>query len=519
MRFSCETCGQRYKADDSFAGEDVECSKCGATISVPASEQPLEPPETAPSPPKLSLSSVSQKTARPESSKTVQLPPKPPVPPVSASAVEPESAKVPKLTMPSSFKKQMQKRETGASEEVKAPPLSIPGIKPQAQEPEKKTEVKAPQFTMPSDFKQDSDETAGDPDAGNCPKCGSLLQSASAVICTQCGHNLKAGMNVNTLKKAKTAGKLGFAIGAGAGAALLSGVIWAAIAVWIKLEIGYVACLVGLITGAVVCLVTPERSARMGALAVALACVGMLCGKMLTAEYLIRDTFKSFASMTEKFTKANSKFGKQFQDMALMGMLAEEMRESGEISDPKNNEDLKKLAPKPGEKASKAYLDAWKKVGVEAKRNMAKVKKKFAKLSKADKARLKKKMERLILVIPLQQEMISNGEIPKPDEKWKELAPKSFKEKPSKEYLEALEKYSVQVAENMKKVKKKLFTLSDAEAERLKNNMGSSISNQISYWQKLKMVTSYWDILWFLLAVSTAWGLGNGTSSLSRQGL
>ena len=214
---------------------------------------------------------------------------------------------------------------------------------------------------MPSDFKQDTEDTAGDPDAGNCPKCGSPLQSASAVICTQCGHNLKAGMNVNTLKKAKTAGKLGFAIGAGAGAALLSGVIWAAIAVWVKLEIGYVACLVGLITGAVVCLVTPERSARMGALAVALACVGMLCGKMLTAEYLIRDTFKSFASMTEKFTKANSKFGKQFQDMALMGMLAEEMRESGEISDTKNNEDLKKLAPKPGEKASKAYLDAWKK--------------------------------------------------------------------------------------------------------------------------------------------------------------
>ena len=113
--------------------------------------------------------------------------------------------------------------------------------------------------------------------------------------------------------------------------------------------------------------------------------------------------------------------------------------------------------------------------------------------------------------------MISNGEIPKPDEKWKELAPKSFKEKPSKEYLEALEKYSVQVDENMKKVKKKLFTLSDAEAERLKDNMGSSISNQISYWQKLKMVTSYWDILWFLLAVSTAWGLGNGTSSLSGR--
>ena len=519
MRFSCGTCGQRYKADDSFAGEDVECSKCGATISVPVSEQPLESPKTAPSPPKLSLSLVSQKTARPESSKTVQLPPKPPVPPVSVAADEQEAAKVPKLTMPSSFKKQMQEREAGTSEEVKAPSLSIPGIKPQAQDPGKKPEVKDPQLTMPSDFKQDTEETAGNPDAGNCPKCGSSLQSASAVICTQCGHNLKAGMNVNTLKKAKTAGKLGFAIGAGAGAALLSGVIWAAISVWLGLEIGYVACLVGLITGAVVCLVTPERSARMGALAVALACVGMLCGKMLTAEYLIRDTFKSFASMTEKFSKANSKFGKQFQDLALMGMLAEEMRESGEISDTKNNEDLKKLAPKPGEKPSKAYLDALKKTGILAKRNMAKVKKKLAALSKADRARLQKKIDRALLAFPLYQEMVDKGEISKLDESYKDLAPKSFKDNPSKEYLEALKKYDMQYNENMKKVKKKLYALSDVEVERLKSNMGSSISNQISYWQKLKMTMSYWDILWFLLAISTAWGLGNGTSSLSRQGM
>lgn len=247
-------------------------------------------------------------------------------------------------------------------------------------------------------------------------------------------------------------------------------------------------------------------------MAVALACVGMLCGKMLTAEYLIRDTFKSFTSMSEKFSKFNKNIGKQFKDAALMGMLAEEMRENGEISDSYKD-------PKKGKESTKTAKKDWKKIGEQFKRNQAKVKKKFATLSAEDKARLQKKLDRAILIFPLTQEMIANGEIPKPDDKWKELAPKSFKEKPSKEYLEAVKKSTMQSMENMKKVKKKLYSLSDAEVKRLKDNMGSSISNNISYWQKLKMVTSYWDILWFLLAISTAWGLGNGTSSLSRQDL
>ena len=451
MRFNCDSCKQRYEADDSFAGEDVECSKCGATISVPE----LEPP------PELTIKAVQ---------------------PVKTVA----ELKAPKLSISSS---DVQKTEE-AQEKKKIPSLSMPAA-------------------SPKNMEEKEEEKTSEAAAGNCPNCGAALQSATAVICTNCGHNLKLGMNVNTLKKAKTAGKLGLAIGAGAGAAVLSGVIWAAIAVWLKLEIGYIACLVGLITGAVVCLVTPERSARMGALAVGLAVVGMLCGKMLTAEYLIRDTFKSFSRMTEKFSEVNKKMGQQFKDMALMGILAEEMRENGEISEPNK-----------ADKSSKATQNDWKKISEQFKQNQAKVKKKFATLSAEDKARLQKKADRKILIFPLMQEMIANGEIPKPDDKWKELAPKNFsKEKPSKEYLEAVKKSTMQSMENLKKVKKKLYSLSDEEAERLKDNMGSSISNQISYWEKLKMVTSYWDILWFLLAISTAWGLGNGTSSLSRQGL
>ncbi len=35
MRFNCTSCGQRYKADESFAGEEIECSKCNTLIFIP----------------------------------------------------------------------------------------------------------------------------------------------------------------------------------------------------------------------------------------------------------------------------------------------------------------------------------------------------------------------------------------------------------------------------------------------------------------------------------------------------
>ncbi|MFA6714921.1 MAG: hypothetical protein WC082_08835 [Victivallales bacterium] len=55
IRFSCDHCGQRYKAEESFAGEKIECRKCGKDVPVP------EPPREIPTlggikMPKLTLS-------------------------------------------------------------------------------------------------------------------------------------------------------------------------------------------------------------------------------------------------------------------------------------------------------------------------------------------------------------------------------------------------------------------------------------------------------------------------------
>ncbi|MDD5597806.1 MAG: hypothetical protein PHV82_07665 [Victivallaceae bacterium] len=390
-----------------------------------------------------------------------------------------------------------------------------------AEEPAEPEKVKKSGLRMPDSFKEKMRQKQADSShespksSGICPKCRAKLQSDKAVICTECGEHVKLGMNIKTLKTAKAAGKFSLAVGVGAAAALLSGVIWAAIAVWLKMEIGWIACLVGLLTGLAVRLVTPEHSARMGAAAVALACAGLLAGKLLDAEYLIRDTFKSFAKISGELAKVDKKAAAMLRDETQMAVLSDEMSEKGEIGN--NNAEVEKLAPKAGEKPSEAYNAALAKNREMNKASRDKVGKKFKSLSKAEKAELQKKVDRLLLIAPLHKEMLAAGELPKPDESWQKLAPKAGG-KPSKEYLDALKKHGEQLTANLKKVKKKLYALSEADAERLRGQLGSTVAGHISYWDKLKMVSSFWDILWFLLAVSTAWGLGSGSSDLLRRG-
>jgi len=48
--------------------------------------------------------------------------------------------------------------------------------------------------------------------SSKCPQCGAPLKP-EAKICIECGHNLKLGMNVKTVAKAKKAGSFSLAIG------------------------------------------------------------------------------------------------------------------------------------------------------------------------------------------------------------------------------------------------------------------------------------------------------------------
>ncbi len=50
ITFSCKKCGQQIVADDTAAGDDVHCPKCGKEVWVPFKSEPT-PPETPAPPP------------------------------------------------------------------------------------------------------------------------------------------------------------------------------------------------------------------------------------------------------------------------------------------------------------------------------------------------------------------------------------------------------------------------------------------------------------------------------------
>jgi DNA-directed RNA polymerase subunit RPC12/RpoP len=98
MRFSCGKCGQRYKADESFAGEEIECSKCGALVLIPN----IEPPPIKIVVPEIKKSDIETSSA--------------------------EKIKVPKLTLPASLTKKSPDNKTESTPSFNAPRSSGDGL-------------------------------------------------------------------------------------------------------------------------------------------------------------------------------------------------------------------------------------------------------------------------------------------------------------------------------------------------------------------------------------------------------
>ena len=144
-------------------------------------------------------------------------------------------------------------------------------------------------------------ETTYTPD-GLCPKCKAPVKP-DAVICIGCGHNLKLGINVKTKAKVKKAGSFGLAVGVGAAASVISGLIWAGIAILLNLEIGWVAIGVGILTGFSAVMFTEERSARLGLAAAGLALCGLLIGKLITANYFFNRDIDGLVKSDPEFVE------------------------------------------------------------------------------------------------------------------------------------------------------------------------------------------------------------------------
>lgn len=130
--------------------------------------------------------------------------------------------------------------------------------------------------------------TSPPPSAGgrHCPKCGKAI-GANAVLCIHCGMHLKSGLSANTVMRSRKAGKVGVALLASAGGALLGGGTWATIGIVTGYEVGYVAWLVGILAGLGVTLTTDRRGVGLGLAAASLALAGLFIGKFAWAYHAV----------------------------------------------------------------------------------------------------------------------------------------------------------------------------------------------------------------------------------------
>jgi len=239
IKFRCEDCGQKMGVPEKYAGRAVKCTKCGHGVNVPELE-PVEPPEIDPS-------------------ELVEV----------GSADEPFDDYDLEEALADGGGHPGDADDLGALAEL--------GGDPMESEP-----VAASQASAAA--------TGG----GNCGKCGSPV-GPEAVICVQCGNNLKLGVNVKTIARAKAtagfAGKTMYAVIGGAVVACVAGGIWGGIAIGTGYEIGWVAWGIGALVGFAVAAMAQRQDSDIGIAAVGLSILGLVVGKAIIVQWMLSPAY------------------------------------------------------------------------------------------------------------------------------------------------------------------------------------------------------------------------------------
>ncbi|MEM7781995.1 MAG: hypothetical protein AAF939_13155 [Planctomycetota bacterium] len=119
---------------------------------------------------------------------------------------------------------------------------------------------------------------------------------------------------------------------AGGVAGVLGAVIWAAIAYYANVEIGYIALGIGFLVGVAVA-ATGKNSATAGVLAVVITCVSICAGKYASIELSIQKAANDFAASTDVISDEDLISG-------LADKIAEDREDAGEeIAWPEVNDD------------------------------------------------------------------------------------------------------------------------------------------------------------------------------------
>lgn len=171
-----------------------------------------------------------------------------------------------------------------------------------------------------------SQDPVSAPESGDlCPKCRNVVRDG-AVICVNCGHNFRHGINAATVAKTKKAAsgatKLAFLLAGGFGGAFAGGAVWATIFLTIGggRGLGWITIGVGAIAALGVVLFTKERSHRIGVFASAMAVLGILIGKILIVQWYSpeQDLITTIMASENSMTLA------AMMDLAEKGLLDEQ---------------------------------------------------------------------------------------------------------------------------------------------------------------------------------------------------
>lgn len=396
--------------------------------------------------------------------------------------------------------------------------VAIPAGSPEIDEAAAEASFAAPEEKAPLKFTASPHETAAAAETPRettapgrrCPNCGSEMSSDQAVVCLDCGHNIRPGSGgkrgggqsgSRRIGLMHRTGRIGLAVAFAAGAALLGGLIWGGIAIAVNMELGIIAVLVGAMTGGTIRMLTEERSIRMGLIAVLLAIGGIVIGKLVFVEYHVR---QEYGHMLNGFDPAALDFDDTDE---LKSLMLEHMYEAGELTDPAPK--VVALGRTGIAPDSPEYLAALKAMDEAVEANEEKAELRVKELSEADKELIIQRSTELYSLLFLYDRMMEAGELTvepeldfDEDAEVAELTPVQRK---------ALLEYRQIEKENLDKVRAKFRAMPPEEREKL---VGEAHAAYGLFFGVIVRVIGFifsfglWDIAFFLVAIAAAWRLG-----------
>lgn len=342
-----------------------------------------------------------------------------------------------------------------------------------------------------------------------CPHCGAELKSAKAVICVNCGYDLAHKMNVNTARRLGKAKRFGMIVLFAALAAVASGLIWAGIAIGLEMEFGCVAWLIGGITGGTIRLLTEERSFRTGLAAVALALAALLLGKTLIIEYVVRKHWDKNGKEAVVSAFSPEKNAKLTAALYMETYLCRK----GTLKYP--DEEIIALHRKKTPYDDPKYKEALARYRQRADANRKEAAKQFDNIMMAEKQQMMREYEDRIYAGFLLQEMIKSGEI-KLESAQEDEGKNDAGENETAELQIRIIIARWQQRTALDKAVAKYDRMSEGAKSEFRRNIKTKMEKALPTSSQLGIIARIlfflfsfrlFDLLWFFLALSTAWGL------------